>query len=191
MAELFQIVLGWIIQSRILLWLRERHSLPQRQTLGRLGVFSVRLEWIILPVKRSTQPSISDSFSTSPAQFARLSRISRLARISMSAYGIIVNRWIMLKCPVLLYLEGRFYITPGTLSTAVGNAPFPKPMAKAPTVTAYNAAGTAGGANMVGGAAVTVNSVASMSTRITSATLSANQTAGWGCQFHYTADTGW
>jgi hypothetical protein len=79
----------------------------------------------------------------------------------------------------------------GVTTQAVGTVSFPKPLAKAPTVTCYAASGAANSGTIFGASTIGITASASSSKHINAVTIASAQTAGTGIQFHYTADTGW
>ena len=86
-----------------------------------------------------------------------------------------------------------FLVPTGFTTSPVGPENFPKPMAKAPTVTAYSDA--TGAINTCrdqnASADKTVSGISAHERKIYQLTLSAAATAGGFVTFHYTADTGW
>jgi hypothetical protein len=86
---------------------------------------------------------------------------------------------------------GPVFTVPTAVTYAVGNAPFPKHMAKAPAVSVYANDGTLNAASVFGGSTVSVSTVYSDSRRIFQLLLAAGQSLGAGIVFNYTADTGW
>jgi hypothetical protein len=80
----------------------------------------------------------------------------------------------------------------GFLGTAIGHAPFPKPLAKAVTATIYAAAGAINNVfDTTSGLNRTVVSVNSTERHISMLGLGTNSGAGNLIQFNYTADTNW
>jgi hypothetical protein len=85
---------------------------------------------------------------------------------------------------------GSFFTTSAT--QANGFAPFPKRMAKTPTVTLYNATtGAVNSINNSGGISYAGSTATNIGDGGFLTVASSGLTAGQECYFHYTADTGW
>jgi hypothetical protein len=84
-----------------------------------------------------------------------------------------------------------FYVYSTNLSWALGWSPFPKPMAKAPTVTPYANDGTINGGTIFGGGNWGISSVTSLEKGFPSAALASAFSGANAISINYVADTGW